>query len=571
METRANYILIGTFTLLAILGTLGFFVWLASVQIDRQYATYGILFDDVSGLDPSGDVLFNGISVGKVLGLRIYDQDPSKVFATVEIDTTTPVRSNTVAQLQSQGVTGVAFISLSGGTPGAEPLMATDGGLPMITSKRSTVQTLVEDAPDLLAQATDLLKQFQGLTSQENQTYVTNILRNLDASSAQLDQALADFSDITGTVSDATAQISKFTERLDSIGASVDTTLGSADTALASAQRAFESADVALKASGEAIQYVEGTFTQAEIILRDTIPKILEDVSATVLRTDTAIADLQTRSGDTLDGFGQTASLLNARLTELEQTLTDANIAFTAVVDASDSFDTLVSGDGTQLVAEARVVLADAKTAIAQIEAVVMNDVPAIMVDIRAAVATATAAVDRVAQDVTGLTASFDPMADTAQQALASANALFQRAQTSLGSLDSALSSAHGALDSATVAFDAATGVLQTDISPVLTDIRTASDRISVAVEDVTRDIPAIAADLRALITRADAVVAQVQGVVAASAPGISAFANTGLPELNRLGTEARNLITTLNSLVRRIERDPARFLLDDRVPEYRK
>ena len=60
METRANYILIGLFTLLAILGTLGFFIWLASIQIDRQYATYGILFDDVSGLDASGDVLFNG-------------------------------------------------------------------------------------------------------------------------------------------------------------------------------------------------------------------------------------------------------------------------------------------------------------------------------------------------------------------------------------------------------------------------------------------------------------------------------------------------------------------------------
>jgi phospholipid/cholesterol/gamma-HCH transport system substrate-binding protein len=92
-----------------------------------------------------------------------------------------------------------------------------------------------------------------------------------------------------------------------------------------------------------------------------------------------------------------------------------------------------------------------------------------------------------------------------------------------------------------------------------------------VAVEDVTRDIPAITTDLGALIARADAVVAQIQNVVAASAPGFSGFATTGLSELTRLSGEARNLVTTLNSLVRRIERDPARFLLDDRVPEYRK
>ena len=79
METRANYILIGIFTLLSILGTLAFFIWLASVQVNKQYQNYGILLEDVSGLDPSGDVFFNGISVGRVIGLRIADEDPSKV------------------------------------------------------------------------------------------------------------------------------------------------------------------------------------------------------------------------------------------------------------------------------------------------------------------------------------------------------------------------------------------------------------------------------------------------------------------------------------------------------------
>ena len=179
METRANFILIGIFTIAAILGSLLFFIWLASVQINRQYETYGILFEDVSGLDASGDVLFNGLSVGKVIGLRIDDTDPSKVFTTIEVDASTPVRSNTVAQLQSQGVTGVSYISLSGGGPDGTPLTAPDGGLPIIPSRRSTVQALVEDAPDLLAEATGLLEQFRALTGPENQRYLRNILQNL--------------------------------------------------------------------------------------------------------------------------------------------------------------------------------------------------------------------------------------------------------------------------------------------------------------------------------------------------------------------------------------------------------
>ncbi len=571
METRANYILIGAFTLLAILGTLGFFIWLANVQLDRQYTTYGILFDDVSGLNPSGDVLFNGISVGKVIGLRIYEKDPAQVFATVEINATTPVRVDTVAQLQSQGVTGVAYISLSGGTPGAARLTAPAGELPIILSRRSTVQTLVEDAPDLLAEATRLLQQFQTLTGPENQLYVTNILRNLDASSGRLDQALTDFSNITDTVADATLQITRFTSRLDSIGAATEATLKRADAALASAQRAFDSSDTALASSKAAIDSVEATFTEAQTILREQVPDILAKVSEAVAQINGAVAELQNKSGRTLDGFGETAALLNARLVELERTMQDANIAFTAITDASNSFDTLVDGDGTLLVAEARDVLADTKSAIATIEAVVLNDVPAIVADIRGAVATASAAVEKLAADLTGLTGRLDPLAGEAEQALTSANALLLRAQTSLDALDTSLSGANGALASAETAFNAAIVVMTTDLDPVLSDIRKASERISAAVEDVARDVPAITSDLRALIARSDAVVAQLQNAVAASTPGISDFAKTGLPELTRLSTEARNLVTSLNSLVRRIERDPARFLLDQRVPEYRR
>jgi phospholipid/cholesterol/gamma-HCH transport system substrate-binding protein len=571
METRANYILIGVFTLLAILGTLGFFIWLASVQVNKQYQSYGILFEDVSGLDASGDVSFNGISVGRVIGLRIYERDPSKVFTTIEIEADTPVRSDTIAQLQSQGVTGVANISLSGGTPAAAPLVADADGWMIIPSRRSTVQTLVQEAPDLLEEATKLLEQFKALTGPENQSYVTNILRNLDASSSRLDQALNDFSNITGTVRDATTQITLFTDRLDTIGASVATTLEQADSALAAATEAFETADKVLDGSIDAISSAEGTFDQARTILNEQVPEILAQLSEAASRTNTAIADLQTRSGATFDGFTETADLLNARLAELEGSLKEANTAFNAVTEASDSFDRLVDGDGTQLVAEARVVLADAKAAIATIQTVVVTDVPAIMTDIRTGVASASKAVDDVAANLTGLTDRFDPMAEEAQQAIASANALFTRTQSSLSTLDTTLQAAEGTLGSAQTAFDAATEVLDTDFAPMMTDIRTATGQISQAVADVTKDMPAITSELRALIARSDAVARQIQTAVAQSTPGIGDFANKGLPELTRLAAEARTLVNTLGNLTRRIERDPARFILDGRVPEYRK
>jgi phospholipid/cholesterol/gamma-HCH transport system substrate-binding protein len=340
---------------------------------------------------------------------------------------------------------------------------------------------------------------------------------------------------------------------------------------MAAATGAFETADKALEGSVDAIGSAEETFDQATLILKGQLPDILAQVAEAASLTNAAIADLQARSGATLNGFAQTADLLNARLIELEESLKEANTAFTAVTEASNSFDHLVDGDGTLLVSEARVVLAGAKTAVATIEAVVLNDVPAIMTDIRSGVASARKAVDAVSANLTGLTDRFDPVVQEAQLAIGSAKALFNRAQSSLSTLDTTLEVAEGALGSAQTTFDAASKVLATDLAPLMTDIRTASAQISQAVSDVTKDMPAITTELRALIARSDAVARQIQTAVAQTTPGIGDFASKGLPELTRLAAEARMLVKTLGDLTRRIERDPARFILDGRVPEYRR
>lgn len=571
METRANYILIGAFTLFGIIGTLGFMVWLASVQLDRQYAIYGILFDDVSGLSTSGDVQFNGIAVGRVIDLHISQDDPSKVFVGIQVDATTPVREDTVAQLSSSGVTGVSYISLSNRQRDAPALTAPPGETPIITSRRSTVQQLVEDAPDLITEATKLLERFQAIAGPENQDYVSNILRNLASASGGLEQALRDFSSITGIVGDATEQITLFTERLDAIGGAIETTLVNADETLAAATGAFDSTEQAITSSTTAIDSAGAAFAEAEKLMREQVPGIVKQISDTADALNAAVVDLSQRSGSTLDGFGETADLLNARLTQLEQTLTEADSAFVAVTGASDSFYELVDGDGTLLVADARAVLADAKAAIATVETVINDDVPVVVADIRSAVATASDAVDRVANDLTGLTGRLDPLAADAQKTLTAATQVFQRAGQTMDNLDRSLGATDRALASAETAFDAATGILSTDLDPVLTDIRAATDRIGVAAGQVSDDMPRITADLRALIARADEVVKQVSATVAGASPGITQFTGSGLPELSRLGAEARSLVRSLDQLVRRIGRDPARFLLDERVPEYRR
>ena len=191
--------------------------------------------------------------------------------------------------------------------------------------------------------------------------------------------------------------------------------------------------------------------------------------------------------------------------------------------------------------------------------------------DIRSAVATASQAVDKVAGDLAGFTDRLDPLASDTSAAVNAATDMFTRATTTLDGIDSSLVTADKALVSAQQAFDSADEALSTDFGPALADIRAATDRIGGAAQQVSQDLPQITADLRGLIARADGVVAQVQSITSDAAPGIRNFTANGLNELGRLSGEARTLVRSLEQLVRRIGNNPARFLLQDRVPEYRR
>ncbi len=184
METRANFVLIGAFTLFGILGSLGFFLWLAKVEVDQQYAYYDVLFPDVSGLGDAGDVRYNGLPVGQVVRLSLDPIDPSKVRVRLEVDAKTPVKTDTIATLELQGVTGVSYVSLSGGTPDAARLKTAPGEeFPLIQARRSAFQSLFEGGPELLTKAIVLLEDIDTIFNTENRAAIANILSNLESAS----------------------------------------------------------------------------------------------------------------------------------------------------------------------------------------------------------------------------------------------------------------------------------------------------------------------------------------------------------------------------------------------------
>lgn len=233
METRASYVLIGAFTIFAIFAGLGFFLWLAKVEIDKTYTQYDILFDQVQGLTESSPVRFNGVDVGKVLTISLDRTAASKVRVRIEVSANTPVRQGTEATLASQGVTGVAFVGLEGGTE-ENPRLPIDPltGVAEIPSKNTAVQSLIADAPDLLKQATAALENVNTFTTRENAKHVSEILANLNASSGKLTTVMDDISKASVSLSSAAEDIATFSGKLDGVTTNADAAISDARKSL---------------------------------------------------------------------------------------------------------------------------------------------------------------------------------------------------------------------------------------------------------------------------------------------------------------------------------------------------
>ncbi|MEM9552311.1 MAG: MlaD family protein, partial [Pseudomonadota bacterium] len=276
METRANYVLIGAFTLLGIFGAFAFVLWLAKLDVDRQYAYYNVLFDDVSGLSAAGDVRYNGLAVGQVVGLELDDDDATKVRVRLEVAADTPVREDTVATLEALGVTGVSYVALTGGTATAPPLPE-DG---VIQAERSALQSLFEGAPELLETAIGLIEDVNAVFDEENRAAITDVLGNLASASGRLDQVLTDFEGLSDDLGLAAREVAGFTGRLETLSSTAETTLTAATETLTTANSAIQQAEGAIDAAVTALNSAETAFETADGLMQGDLTAFIQQGTA---------------------------------------------------------------------------------------------------------------------------------------------------------------------------------------------------------------------------------------------------------------------------------------------------
>ncbi len=288
METKANYVLIGFFTLGVLAGAFAFVHWFRSIGKSTVSANYHVVFQGpVGGLRTGASVLFNGMRVGEVSDLQLNRHDPKQVIATVKIDANTPVRSDTVVGLDFQGLTGITNIALKGGDPAAGPLPEGPDGMAVLTADIGATQ-------DISAAVRDVLRKVDMFITDNSQQVHTSLV-NIEA---------------------FTQTLKKNSERIDKI-------LEGTERAVASADRVFLSADKAMKGiekltgNGEDDKpgEISETLKSYRILAEDLDKKTLKNFDAlmadgrrTLSTIDTAVKNFDRNPSRLIFGGGQPAT-----------------------------------------------------------------------------------------------------------------------------------------------------------------------------------------------------------------------------------------------------------------------
>jgi phospholipid/cholesterol/gamma-HCH transport system substrate-binding protein len=230
METRANYVLIGLFTLAVIAGGFLFVMWFSGLGKGAQHKTFEVVFTgSVSGLSRGSLVSFNGLRVGEVTSVSFFPSDPSRVGAVIDVIANTPVKTDTKARLESQGLTGVATLALTGESSSAAPLEpGADGAPPVINAERSDFQNLLETVQRISSKA-DLALDKANKLLDENGPAIADTLHNVDDFSKALAANSAGVKTALASVSDLGQKLGPLSDKLQVLSNDVDAVVKAVD------------------------------------------------------------------------------------------------------------------------------------------------------------------------------------------------------------------------------------------------------------------------------------------------------------------------------------------------------
>lgn len=298
METRASYILVGSFVLAFVAAAFAIVTWFAKTEFDRRPAQYHVYFtDSVTGLEIGSPVRYRGVAVGSVADIRIDPKNVERVRVTFEVAVETPIKEDTFATLGLQGITGAAYVQLGGGTEKSATLVAKEGEpLPVIAARASEIERLLTKAPALLEKAFVMVERMNALLDDRNQKAVADTLQNLHAVSQNLAVSSGNFDRILNDAGAAVASLRAASERIEALVTSMQDRVGPlADTTrdtLAELKGTIAGIRGTANSFGEVAKSLDKMIAENRQPLRDFSRRGLSELSRFVAESRLLVADL---------------------------------------------------------------------------------------------------------------------------------------------------------------------------------------------------------------------------------------------------------------------------------------
>jgi phospholipid/cholesterol/gamma-HCH transport system substrate-binding protein len=339
METRANYVIVGIFTLVAILAAFGFVYWTAAIGDRGETVMVRVRIPgSASGLGRGSFVLFNGVKVGDVRRVYIDVENPSVAIADAEIDRLTPITRSTQADIGLAGLTGQANIELKGANRNEPKLLdeaEAEDRIAEITANPSAVTNLLQTAQDIFSRADKVLSELEGFTSD-----VRGPLTQTVQNAQKFSDALANNAD---SIDKFLSSVSGLSEELQGVSGKLDGTIKAAEGLLNSIDQdrvkqivtniddftknlnrsgekfddVIEGVDKAVASINEFAQRTQTTLAKVDGVLDSVDPK---DVREALANIRTASENANKAAAD----VAQVTEKFSNRADDIDQTISDA-------------------------------------------------------------------------------------------------------------------------------------------------------------------------------------------------------------------------------------------------------
>ncbi|MCV6600238.1 MAG: MlaD family protein [Cohaesibacter sp.] len=347
METKANFVAIGLFTLIMTAIGFGFVYWIARYDETRPTQDLTVRFSgSVAGLTKGGIVMFNGIKVGEVRHLSYDPTNPKYVIAKLSVESAIPLKQDSTIALSFQGLTGVAYVEMKGGSE-TLPSIFSMSPIPELTAQNSAFEDLMAGARQILSHADSILSKVDAVVT-TNESRINNSLDNVEAFTAALKNNAENIDTFLSDASSAAKGLTNLSAKLETLSTTAESLIGALEPQ--SVQASVKNVEIFTDRLAKASNNFDSVVSEATQAAKN-INEFSGQLTTSLAKVDTLVASIDpalvSQSFTSLTTFAKSlddsSDDISAILTQAKEASTNINSFSQTMASRSEDFNQIIT------------------------------------------------------------------------------------------------------------------------------------------------------------------------------------------------------------------------------------